>query len=124
MITPNVSAALAAVLLATAVHAATPTPTASYLPQSSPAWLATVPLPSGVVKAWPATTPEPSGPLPTTTFNLVGYPAMNEVVTNATVDPNIVAVMATIDWTKVPTFAPTTNTTSATYPATDPNCWW
>ncbi|KAF9388681.1 hypothetical protein CPB97_000626 [Podila verticillata] len=124
MMIPKLSAAVAAILFATTVHAATPSPTASYLPQASPAWLATVPLPSGVVKSWPASTPEPTGPLPTTTFNLAGYPAMNQVVTNATTDPNIIAVMATIDWTKVPAYTPTTNTTASTYSPTDPNCWW
>ncbi|KAF9372226.1 hypothetical protein CPB97_001378 [Podila verticillata] len=114
----------AVVLLAAAVHAAAPSPTANYLPQTSSAWLATVPLPSGVVKSWPANTPEPSGPLPNITFNIVGYPAMNQVVTNATNDSNIIAVMATINWTNVPDFTPTTNTTESTYSSGDPNCWW
>ncbi|KAF9279519.1 hypothetical protein BGZ68_007869 [Mortierella alpina] len=47
---------------------------------------------------------------------------MNEIVANADTDANVVAVMKTIDWTKVPNAPPTKNMT--TYPASDPYCWW
>ncbi|KAG0211277.1 hypothetical protein BGX28_008222 [Mortierella sp. GBA30] len=115
-------AIFATALLAT-VNAATPT--SSYLPQSSPAYLPSFPAQPGVITSWPpanAAAPLPSGALSTVALNVTGYPTMNQVVANAATDPNIVAVMKTIDWTKVPNAPVTTATT--TLPAGDPYCWW
>ncbi|KAF9931010.1 hypothetical protein BGZ75_000634 [Mortierella antarctica] len=116
------SATLAVTLLA-AVHAATPA--GNYLPQTSPTFLPSFPAQPGVITAWPpadASAPLPSGPLSTVTPTLTGYPTMNVVVANAATDPNVMAVMKTIDWTKVPNAPPTTD--NMTYPAGDPYCWW
>ncbi|KAF9346691.1 hypothetical protein BGX26_001795 [Mortierella sp. AD094] len=123
MISLQYAAAMATLLLATANAA---TPTSNYIPQVSPAYLPKFPAPAGVITSWPPANPAaplPSGPLSTATFNLVGYPEMNVVVKNAATDPNIVPVMAAIDWTKVPNYAPTTTASAATYPASDPNSW-
>ncbi|GJJ74685.1 hypothetical protein EMPS_07043 [Entomortierella parvispora] len=123
--TLKLSAALAVLFFAATTNAATPT--TGYLPQTSPAWLADIPLPSGVIKSWPQTGAVPSGPLPTTAAALdltTGYPATFQIVTDAATDPQIVAVMKTIDWTKVPNVAPTTETTMTTYSPSDPYCWW
>ncbi|KAF9208410.1 chitin deacetylase [Haplosporangium sp. Z 27] len=114
------AAALATVVAVNAIA----TPTASYLPQTSPAYLPNFPPPAGVVKSWPpaGNAPLPFGPLPTSTFNLNGYPQTFVPVANASNDPNIVAVMALLDWNKVPSAPPTTPTT-VTDP-TDQYCWW
>ncbi|CAO3566297.1 unnamed protein product [Mortierella alpina] len=115
------SAILAATLLA-AVYAATPT--GNYLPQRSPSFLPSFPAPPGVITSWPpadASKPLPSGPLPSPPPLFSGYPTPNAIVTNASTDPNIVAAMKTIDWTKVPNAPPTTDNTTYT---DDPYCWW
>ncbi|KAF8981142.1 hypothetical protein BGZ46_003196 [Entomortierella lignicola] len=121
MISLQYAAVLATALIAT-VNAATPT--SSYLPQTSPAYLPKFPTPAGVITSWPPASNYviPSGPLSTATFNLTGYPAMNEVVKNAATDPNIVPIMSIIDWTKVPNASPT-NATTVKDPS-DPYCWW
>ncbi|KAF9171824.1 hypothetical protein BGX21_001764 [Mortierella sp. AD011] len=124
MISLQYAAALATLLVATANAA---TPTSSYLPQSSPTFLPKFTAPSGVITAWPPANTAaalPSGPLSTAAFTLSGYPTMNEVVKNAATDPNIVPIMAAIDWTKVPNIPPTNDTIGASYPSSDPNCWW
>ncbi|KAF9201262.1 hypothetical protein BGZ49_008475 [Haplosporangium sp. Z 27] len=121
----EVTASLAVVFLTTIAHAATPT--ASYLPQTSPAWLADIPLPTGVVKSWPVATPAPSGNLTTgyfTNYTFPGYPEENKIVTNAASDPNIIAVMKTIDWTHVPNATVTTSSSQSSYSQSDPYCWW
>ena len=121
----EMAAALAAVFVATTAHAATPT--ASYLPQTSPTWLASIPLPTGVIKSWPVTATAPSGPLTTgffTNYNFPGYPEENKIVTGAATDPNIIAAMKNIDWTHVPNAPPTTASTMSTYNKSDPYCWW
>ncbi|KAF9991466.1 hypothetical protein BGZ79_004443 [Entomortierella chlamydospora] len=112
--------ALATILLATANASSS---TSSYLPQASPTYLPKF-SPSGVTKSWPPSDPSklPSGPLSTASFSLKGYPAMNEVVTNADKDPNIIPIMKKIDWSKIPN-APVT-TSSTVVPKNDPYCWW
>ncbi|KAI8598609.1 hypothetical protein EDD21DRAFT_382005 [Dissophora ornata] len=124
MISLQSAAALATILVAT-VNAATTT--GSYLPQTSPTYLPTFPAQPGVVTSWPpanASAPLPSGALSTASFTLTGYPTPNQPVANAATDVNIVAVMKTIDWTKVPSAPITNDTYAATYPASDPYCWW
>ncbi|KAF9370609.1 hypothetical protein BGX21_005467, partial [Mortierella sp. AD011] len=125
MISLRVSAALAAIFLAT-VNASTST-TGSYLPQSSPTYLPTFPAQSGVITSWPpadASAPLPSGALSTAAFTFTGYPEPNKVVTSASSDPNIIPIMNSIDWSKVPNATVTTSTSGSTYPSTDPYCWW
>ncbi|KAF9390073.1 hypothetical protein BGX21_011549 [Mortierella sp. AD011] len=123
MMTPKVAAALAVVLLSATAHAQTPT-SSSYLAQTSPSWLSSVQTASGVVKSWPASSTSPSGPLPSSNFNFTGYPDQDKIVTNAATDPNIVAVMKTIDWSKVPNATVTTDSSQSTYDQNDPYCWW
>ncbi|KAF9351298.1 hypothetical protein BGX26_010659 [Mortierella sp. AD094] len=114
--------ALAVVLLAT-VNAA-PTATSTYLPQASPKYLPKFPAQPGVTKTWPPKDPSklPSGALSTASFSLSGYPPMNEVVTNAASDPNIIPIIKSINWDKVPKAPVTTDSTPT--PAGDPYCWW
>ncbi|KAG0001211.1 hypothetical protein BGZ80_006221, partial [Entomortierella chlamydospora] len=52
------------------------------------------------------------------------YPEPNKVVTGASSDPNIIPIMNSIDWSKVPNATVTTSTSGSTYPSTDPYCWW
>ncbi|GJJ73365.1 hypothetical protein EMPS_05723 [Entomortierella parvispora] len=123
MIALQTATVLAAVFLSTANSAATPT--ASYLPQTSPTYLPSFPAQTGVITSWPPADPSaplPSGPLSTATLTLSGYPTMNVPVANASVDPNIIPIMNLIDWTHVPDAPVTTNTTIV--PAGDPYCWW
>lgn len=125
MITPKLTAALAVVLTATTAQAATPT--TNYLPQTSPAWLASIPLPTGVIQSWPVATAAPRGNLTTgffTNYTFPGYPEENKIVTGAATDPNIVAAMKLIDWTHVPNAPPTTSSTMKSYNSSDPFCWW
>ena len=125
MITPKAAAALAVVFVATTAQAATPT--ASYLPQTSPTFHTAIAVPTGVIKAWPVDTPAPSGPLTTgffTNYSFPGYPEENKIVTGAATDPNIVAAMALIDWTHVPDAPVTTASTMTSYNSSDPYCWW
>ncbi|KAF9572721.1 hypothetical protein EC968_009536 [Mortierella alpina] len=120
----SIQNAVLVVTLLAAVHAATPT--GNYLPQKSPAWLPSFPAQPGVITSWPPTGASaalPSGPLSTVVPTVgSGYPEMNVKVANAETDPNIVAVMKTIDWTKVPNA--TVTTLNMPYPASDPYCWW
>ncbi|GJJ69133.1 hypothetical protein EMPS_01479 [Entomortierella parvispora] len=117
--------ALAAVFVATTAQAATPT--ASYLIQASPTYFNSIPQPTGVITSWPVNTPIPTGNLTTgffTNYSFPGFPEENQIVTNATSDPNIIAAMANIDWTKVPDAPVTTTAMLTTYNASDPYCWW
>ncbi|KAF9208797.1 hypothetical protein CPC16_012199 [Podila verticillata] len=116
--------ALATILLA-AVNAA-PTPTSSYLPQASPKFLPSFPAQPGVITSWPPPNPShlPTGPLSTASFSLTGYPPMNEIVTNAAKDPNIIPIIKSINWDKVPSAPVTSAAYAAKYPASDPYCWW
>ncbi|KAI8594886.1 hypothetical protein EDD21DRAFT_421220, partial [Dissophora ornata] len=116
--------ALATILLAT-INAA-PTTTTSYLPQASPTYLPKFAAQPGVVTSWPpanAAAKLPSGKLSTASFSLTGYPPMNEVVANAATDPNIIPIMKSINWAKVPNAPVTSEAYAATYPASDPYCW-
>ncbi|KAG0043362.1 hypothetical protein BGZ83_011485 [Gryganskiella cystojenkinii] len=116
--------ALAAFLLATANAA--PTSTNCYLPQASPKYLPKFPAPPGVITSWPPAQPGnlPSGPLPTQSFSLTGYPPIWQPVANAANDSNVISVMKTINWSKVPNATVTSPDYGATYPAGDPYCWW
>ncbi|KAF9953964.1 hypothetical protein BGZ72_005002 [Mortierella alpina] len=117
------SAAFASTLLA-AVHAATPT--GNYLPQKSPDYLSSIPIPKGVITSWPpadASASLPSGPLASAAPTLGDYPPRNVPVANASTDPAIQAVMKTIDWSKVPK-APVNSLATTTVPAGDPYCYW
>ncbi|KAF9347740.1 hypothetical protein BGX26_000799 [Mortierella sp. AD094] len=125
MISLRVATTLVTILLATVN--ASPTPTSSYLPQTSPTYLPAFPAQPGVITSWPPVDPAaplPSGPLSTASFSLVGYPAMNAIVANADVDPNIIPIMESLDWNKIPNATVTSDAYATTYPASDPYCWW
>jgi hypothetical protein len=49
---------------------------------------------------------------------------MNQVVTNAAEDENIIPIMKAIDWSKVPNAPVTSDAYGDTYPDSDPYCWW
>jgi len=127
MISFQSAIALATLLLATVNVQAAPTSTTSYLPQASPKWLPSFPAQKNVITSWPpknAKAALPSGPLSTESFDLTGYPPMNEIVTNAATDPNIIPIMKAINWAKVPSAPVTSQSYADKYPGSDPYCWW
>jgi hypothetical protein len=106
----------------------TPT-TTGVLAQVSPAWLASITPLAGNVQAVPASGAAiPTGTLANTTINTANYPTGWVVPpTNST---EVQAVIAAIDWTKVPAAPVRTanangDLTFTGYDATtDPYCWW
>jgi hypothetical protein len=124
MISLRAAATLATLFVATVQSA---TPTTGFVPQTSPAWLPPYTNTQPVITQWPpanANAALPSGPLPSNAITFTGYPTTNQPIANAASDPNIIAVMKTIDWTKVPNAPVTNDTYAATYPTSDPYCWW